>query len=89
MLISLTVAGSFHLAFPLGRGGHHVHLFDCHCFWVLLHHHGSEFRCQSGLEQVHLEEVKHHTRILSLECPEGLVGDPMIDVVVWIRVMAP
>jgi len=69
------------LAFSLGGGGNHVHLINHHGFWVLLR---SEFRCQSGLEQVHLEEVEHHGSLLPLEGPESLVGNSVIDIVVWI-----
>jgi len=74
-----------HLALLLGSGGAHVHLFDRHGFQILLCYDCSEFRHQYGLEQIHFEEVEHHGRVLPFECPESLVGDAVVDVVVRIR----
>ncbi len=76
---------TFALELPLGCGCYLVHSFDGDGFLLLLCHHRSEFRREGRFEQVHPEEVDPHGIILSQESPESCVGDPSVDVVVWVQ----
>ena len=76
---------SFALELSLGCGGHLVHPLDGDGFLLLLCHHRSELRRESRFEQVHFEEVDPHGIILPQKSPEGCIGDPSVDVVVWVR----
>ncbi len=76
---------TFALELLLGCGCHLVHSFDGDGFLLLLCHHRSEFRHEGRFEQVHLEEVDPHGIILSQESPESCVGDPSVNVIVWVR----
>ncbi len=76
---------SLALELSLGCGVHLVHPFDGDGFLLLLCHHRSELRHESRFEQVHLEEVDPHGIILPQKSPEGCIGDPSVDVVVWVR----
>ncbi len=75
---------SLALELSLGCGGHLVHPFDGDGFLLLLRHHRSELRHESRFKQVHLEEVDPHGIILPQKSPEGCIGDPSVNVVMWV-----
>ncbi len=75
---------TFALELPLGCGCYLVHPLDGDGFLLLLSHHRSEFWRECRFEQVHLEEVDPHGIILSQKSPESSVGDPSVNIVVWV-----